>query len=247
MTGVSALIADGHHRHAACLLLGEEQPGGPWARTRALLMDQNEHPLRLTAIHRVVLGIEAGKAVRAAADLMRIRPLAEGPGDHCPAKSFLPPPAGRGPAPIPILWHGTRRWKAARRHGALSRPPPRTVFCWDEPGVSRIFPAPFDTYTMRPPPSAPRLRTGVALPLPAPAEETVRRLAASGVPTPRRTTSFGPKPAAGLAMRVLETPGPPSPVRARVRPVFVPVRPSVSGGSCARVRPGGGRSPWRAA
>jgi uncharacterized protein (DUF1015 family) len=45
--------------------------------------------------------------------------------------------------------------------------------------------------------------SGSALLLPAISEDTVWELAGAGVRLPRKSTSFGPKPAAGLAMRVL--------------------------------------------
>ncbi|MDK9494459.1 hypothetical protein QEZ40_000337 [Streptomyces katrae] len=45
--------------------------------------------------------------------------------------------------------------------------------------------------------------SGTAVLLPAVTEDAVRELAAQGVTLPRKSTSFGPKPAAGLAVRLL--------------------------------------------
>lgn len=45
--------------------------------------------------------------------------------------------------------------------------------------------------------------SGSALLLPVISQDTVWELAGAGVLLPRKSTSFGPKPTAGLAMRVL--------------------------------------------
>lgn len=45
--------------------------------------------------------------------------------------------------------------------------------------------------------------SGTALLLPTVTEQTVRTLADAGVLLPRKSTSFGPKPASGLALRIL--------------------------------------------
>ncbi|MDK9494458.1 DUF1015 domain-containing protein [Streptomyces katrae] len=80
------LIADGHHRHAACLRLGQEQgAGSPWDRSLALLVDSNVTPLELTAIHRLVPGLEPDKAAAPAADVARVRPCRRGRGRPAPA------------------------------------------------------------------------------------------------------------------------------------------------------------------
>lgn len=64
-----ALIADGHHRWAACLALAAAQRAagagaGPWDRTLALLVDSRRFPLQLRAIHRVVAAMSVHDAVR---------------------------------------------------------------------------------------------------------------------------------------------------------------------------------------
>lgn len=45
---------------------------------------------------------------------------------------------------------------------------------------------------------------GTAVLLPAVSEDTVWELATAGVMLPRKSTSFGPKPVAGLALRVFD-------------------------------------------
>lgn len=48
------LLADGHHRYAAYLALQRQHPGTAWDRGLAMLVDQDDTPLFLGAIHRVV-------------------------------------------------------------------------------------------------------------------------------------------------------------------------------------------------
>lgn len=52
-----ALIADGHHRYAAYLDNQEERPGGGADLGLAMLVDQDDTPLHLGAIHRVLAGV----------------------------------------------------------------------------------------------------------------------------------------------------------------------------------------------
>jgi uncharacterized protein (DUF1015 family) len=52
-----ALLADGHHRYAAYLRLQQQHPGTAWDRGLAMLVDQDDTPLFLGAIHRSVAGV----------------------------------------------------------------------------------------------------------------------------------------------------------------------------------------------
>lgn len=54
--GSEALLADGHHRYAAYLTNQQAAPGSPWDRGLAMLVDQDDTPLFLGAIHRVLRG-----------------------------------------------------------------------------------------------------------------------------------------------------------------------------------------------
>lgn len=51
-----ALVADGHHRYAAYLANQRAEPGTAWDRGLAMLVDQDDTPLFLGAIHRVLRG-----------------------------------------------------------------------------------------------------------------------------------------------------------------------------------------------
>lgn len=58
LAGSRAVIADGHHRYAAYLRLQDRHPGTPWDRGLAMLIDHDDTPLFLGAIHRILLGAD---------------------------------------------------------------------------------------------------------------------------------------------------------------------------------------------
>ncbi|MFJ5726706.1 DUF1015 domain-containing protein [Streptomyces paradoxus] len=168
-----------------------------------MLVDTATYPLRISAIHRVMPALEPGKAAVAASEVARVVPLPGGP---------RPPEPGEL-----ILAGGGRAW-------AITDPDPRALqeALADHPGQwARVPAAVSDHLLLRRVWSVPDLpgalsyahdirqataavsASGSALLLPAISEETVWDLAGAGVLLPRKSTSFWPKPAAGLAMRVL--------------------------------------------
>ena len=62
----TAVIADGHHRYAAYLRMHHQQEAAATSAGLAMLVDQDDTPLHLGAIHRTVSGTDLG-AVRALA------------------------------------------------------------------------------------------------------------------------------------------------------------------------------------
>ena len=60
------LLADGHHRYAAYLRLQQEHPGTAWDAGLAMLVDQDDTPLFLGAIHRTLPGATLAGLVEAA-------------------------------------------------------------------------------------------------------------------------------------------------------------------------------------
>lgn len=206
LSGSRALIADGHHRYAASLRLRDREGTGPWGRTLALLVDSTSHPLRLTAIHRVIPALEPDKAAAAAAEVARVRPLPAGP--HLPQPDELiltgggnawsvtdpdPEALGSALAGRPPQWHGLAAAVADQLLLATAWSVP------DLPGAVRhVHDAGQAEATVRAP------GNGTAVLLPAVSEDTVWNLATIGVMLPRKSTSFGPKPVSGLALRVFD-------------------------------------------
>ena len=56
LSATRCLLADGHHRYAAYLRLQQEHPGTAWDAGLAMLVDQDDTPLFLGAIHRTLPG-----------------------------------------------------------------------------------------------------------------------------------------------------------------------------------------------
>ncbi|MFD9903002.1 DUF1015 family protein [Streptomyces sp. NPDC059063] len=204
-----ALIADGHHRHAAARqLVDGDRPEftGFFGGALALVVDTVAHPLRLTAIHRVLPGLDAAKAAVAAADVARVRRLPDGPRQPRPGELVLtgggrawavtdiePRALSEALAGQPEPWH--RLPVAAADHLLIGR----ALAVPDLPGAIRHVHGVERAIAAVAPPDG-----GTALLLPPLGEPTVWEVAAQGVLLPRKSTAFGPKPASGLALRVAE-------------------------------------------
>ncbi|MCF6526435.1 DUF1015 family protein [Streptomyces sp. JJ36] len=219
----TALIADGHHRWATCLRLRDERPDDPaWAHGLVLLVDSARYPLQVRAIHRVLPHLPPGRALTALGGAFRARPvpgplpgaldrlaetpgnallLAHGPYDGHPAGFHLldrPDPellARTVPSDRPEAW---RRLDATLLHTVL------LDHVWgvpDRPADIGYLHSAEDAVAQA------ARHGGTAVLLRPEREETVRELAAEGVMMPRKSTSFGPKPATGLVLRPLDGPG----------------------------------------
>ncbi|MEU6777153.1 DUF1015 domain-containing protein [Streptomyces sp. NPDC046759] len=212
-----ALIADGHHRWATYLRLRAEHPSpSPWDHGLVLLVDTARYPLRVRAIHRLLHGLPVADALAAVEGLFHVRrldaPLAEAlaalADASCAGNAFLL--AGDGafhlldrpdpdlldrtiPADRPPAW---RSLDATVLHATL------LDHVWHIPEDSPAHIAYIhDTAAT----VAKAERDGGTAVLMHPVrEEVVRDLARQGVTMPRKSTSFGPKPASGLVLRALE-------------------------------------------
>jgi len=219
---------DGHHRWATYLRLRAEQGGpgpdqdSPWNYGLVLLVDTARYPLEVRAIHRVLPRLPLKKALdlldRAGAasgegSAFRVRTL-EAPLDEVleeledtPGNAFLltegegvfhlldrPSPgllartidAGR-----PAAWRGL---DATVLHSSLLD------------AVWRVPDRPEDISYLHHTQAAieqAAAHGGTAVLLRAVPEATVRELAEQGVTMPRKSTSFGPKPATGLVLRTI--------------------------------------------
>ncbi|MEU9998034.1 DUF1015 domain-containing protein [Streptomyces sp. NPDC050848] len=210
-----ALIADGHHRWATYLRLREEhaQPG-PWNYGLVLLIDTARYPLRVRAIHRLLNRLPVAQALAALGDDFRIRrvdaPLPEAMESLASAASdgnaFLfagdgtfhlvdrPAPellARTIPADRPQAW---RTLDATVLHATL------LDHLWHIPDTPEEISYIHDTEAAV---AQAERRGGTAVLMHPVREDVVRDLARQGVTMPRKSTSFGPKPATGLVLRSL--------------------------------------------
>ncbi|MFE7441377.1 DUF1015 domain-containing protein [Streptomyces chartreusis] len=217
LTRRQALIADGHHRWATYRRLRAEH-GSPsaWDYGLVLLVDTARYPLRVRAIHRLLHGVPVPDALAALDGLFRVRrlevPLAaalETLADAaCAGNAFLI--AGDGafhlvdqpdadllartvPADRPTAW---RTLDATVLHATLlahvwhvpEDDPTRIAYIHDT--AATVDKAERDG--------------GTAVLMHPVREDVVRDLARQGVTMPRKSTSFGPKPASGLVLRALD-------------------------------------------
>ncbi|MFF2851890.1 DUF1015 family protein [Streptomyces sp. NPDC058001] len=212
-----ALIADGHHRWATYLRLRtEHRSPSPWDYGLVLLVDTARYPLRVRAIHRLLHRLPVRAAVKALDGLFRVRTV-EGPLTR--ALEQLGEAAAEGNAflltgggvfhlvdrPSPDLLARTvpadrpRAWRtldATVLHSTL------LDHVWRIPDAPDQIAYIHDTAAT----VAKAERDGGTAVLIHPVrEEVVRDLARQGVTMPRKSTSFGPKPATGLVLRSLDT------------------------------------------
>ncbi|MEU5130550.1 DUF1015 domain-containing protein [Streptomyces mobaraensis] len=213
-----ALIADGHHRWATYLRLRAEQPApGPWDFGLVLLVDTARYPLRVRAIHRLLHRLPLADALTAVSGAFRVRTLdtplpaalealAEASAADEHGNAFLLAGDGRFhllDRPDPDLLARTvpsgrpRAWReldATVLHSVLLEHVWRVS---DDPEhIGYIH----DTAAAV---AQAERHGGTAVLMHPVREEVVRELAAQGVTMPRKSTSFGPKPATGLVLRSL--------------------------------------------
>ncbi|WP_406305847.1 DUF1015 domain-containing protein [Streptomyces sp. NBC_00885] len=210
-----ALIADGHHRWATYLRLRAEHPTpGPWNYGLVLLIDTARYPLRVRAIHRVLHRLPVSEALAAVGGSFRARRLdvplpqaLETLGEAAAeGNAFLL--AGDGAfhlldRPDPELLSRTVRadrpeaWRtldATVLHSTL------LDHIWRIPDTPEYIAYIHDTEAAV---TQAERRGGTAVLMHPVPEDVVRDLAREGVTMPRKSTSFGPKPATGLVLRSL--------------------------------------------
>ncbi|MEH0523210.1 DUF1015 domain-containing protein [Streptomyces stelliscabiei] len=212
-----ALIADGHHRWATYLRLRTEHPSpSPWDYGLVLLVDTARYPLRVRAIHRLLHRLAVPDALAALDGRFRVRRLdvplpqaLEALGEAAAAgNAFLlagdgsfhlvdrPDPdllARTIPTDRPAEW---RTLDATVLHATL------LDHVWHIPEDSPAHVA-YIHDTAATVEKAER-DGGTAVLMHPVREEVVRDLARQGVTMPRKSTSFGPKPASGLVLRALD-------------------------------------------
>ncbi|MEU8962548.1 DUF1015 domain-containing protein [Streptomyces sp. NPDC048491] len=212
-----AVIADGHHRWATYLRLRDEQSSpGPWDFGLVLLVDTARYPLRVRAIHRLLHRLPVAKALAAVTEsgAFRVRtldvPLAEALEALAEAAShgnaFLLAGDGRFHLldhPDQALLSRTLRADRPEAWRSLDATVLHSTLLdeiWHTPDTPEDIAYIHDTAAAVE--QAERHHKTAVLMHPV-REEVVRDLARQGVTMPRKSTSFGPKPATGLVLRSL--------------------------------------------
>ncbi|WP_019543982.1 DUF1015 family protein [Streptomyces sulphureus] len=219
----TALIADGHHRWATYLRLRDAHaPAGagersPWESGLVLLVDTDRYPLQVQAIHRVLPRLPLQRALDLAAPHFRVRalhvplPQAAHALRETPGNAYLLTEDGETfhllDAPEPGLLARTVRTDRPEAWRSLDATVLHSTLLdsvWHVQDVSGTIEYLHNT-------SAAIAKAaswgGTAVLMRPVAESTVRELAEQGVTMPRKSTSFGPKPATGLVLRTLDGTG----------------------------------------
>nr|WP_279571448.1 DUF1015 family protein [Streptomyces sp. 8K308] len=181
------LLADGHHRLEAARRLHRAEPGTAADRLPALVVDHRRYPLTLSATHRVVPGLDLGRAVAAAARIARVAEL--------PPGVRLAPRNGTF-----VLTGGGRAWEVsevspATMAGRLRFVPPEWVELPAAISDHVLIPALCEDQGV---PAVPRFTVEapgfeeVGLILPPPTWDQIWSGAASGAGMPPKSTHLGP-------------------------------------------------------
>ncbi|PWI41786.1 DUF1015 domain-containing protein [Streptomyces sp. ICBB 8177] len=219
-----ALIADGHHRWATYLRLLAERPAddpGAWDHGLVLLVDTARYPLRVRAIHRVLRELPVADALAAVRGAFSVREV-RGPLDGAlEALASATAQGGDGSGRNAFLLAGDGRFHLLTRpdeHLVAEAVPQDQPRAWREldatvlhslliDRVWRVPDSPEHIGYVHDAPAAVRQAErlgGTAVLMHPVAEHTVLELAREGVMMPRKSTSFGPKPASGLVLRSVE-------------------------------------------
>ena len=213
-----ALIADGHHRWAMYLRLQREHrylAHSPWDRGMVLLVDTARYPLRVRAIHRVLHQLPLAKALSALGPAWRTTDLGR---SQDAAVAALAAAKATGANAFVLAGDGgfhlltgpdqatldaavpTDRPEEYRRLDATVLHSVLLDRVWHVPDSPEHIGYLHDTGAA----VREAARDGGTAVLLHPVDEgVVRRLAEQGVTMPRKSTSFGPKPATGLVLRSL--------------------------------------------
>jgi uncharacterized protein (DUF1015 family) len=215
----TALIADGHHRYAAYRELRAEMSGadgdsGPWDYGLAFLVDADEYPLHLGAIHRVLPRLPLAEAVDGASEAFTVTAVT--------ASTAFDRLAAAGESGTAFLLAGEdgywlltdpdqRKVDAAMPAEASDRWRALDASVMQELLLAQLWSIKDnerDVLISHDAVEAVRMAAdsgGTAVicnPMPLAA---VMDIAAHGEKVPRKSTSFGPKPRTGLVLRTLES------------------------------------------
>ncbi|MYR31148.1 DUF1015 family protein [Nocardiopsis alba] len=204
----SALIADGHHRYAAYRRLRSAHEEADWGYGLALLVDSDTHPPRLGSIHRVLPGLDTERALAAARTVALVEPV-PAPDPAIPNRTKAPALLLASPEGETHMVHGfdettleqaSPGHSTAWRHLATAALHEVLLPLWRYPErrVRMVHDDPHEAVELT------RATRGTAVIVPPMRIDQIYALTDQGELTPRKSTSFGPKPRTGLVMRTLD-------------------------------------------
>lgn len=190
LAGSRPLIADGHHRYAAYLRLQEQRPGTSADTGLAMLVDQDDTPLFLGAIHRTLSQTRLADVTKAAEGLAECAPASQAAAMAALGPTTLALTDGREWARLELHLSGHRAAVEVLHDQLLPRLPgkPRSV------GFHHTVEDALDRVGER---------HRVAVLMPAPDFDLVDRIVSDHRLLPEKATSFQPKPSVGVLMRSL--------------------------------------------
>jgi uncharacterized protein (DUF1015 family) len=186
------LVADGHHRYAAYVALHARDPVEAHRRGLAMVIDQDETPLFLGAIHRLLHGVRFAELLAAASDAgAAVRTIDEGEAVAALAPDTLVLTDGRSWATVTFaVPAGTAMVQLVDDLllAGLPRRPARLGFAHSvAQALEQVKPG----------------RVAAAL-LPAVDLDLVMDVVRAGGLLPEKATSFQPKPSLGSFIRLLD-------------------------------------------
>jgi uncharacterized protein (DUF1015 family) len=218
-----ALIADGHHRYAAYLQLqARKRAGGagpgPWDYGLALLVDSDEFPPHIGAIHRVITGLDTADALQGAKSAFTVREMPAAGAQSAEAALAALRDTGDGPAFL-VVGDGQAHLLTDPDPAAVVAAMPDRSDRWRQLSASVLQELLLGTLwgvadaserveihhdageALR---AVAARGSGTAVICPPLSAADVRGVAADGERVPRKSTSFAPKPRTGVVMRTFE-------------------------------------------
>jgi uncharacterized protein (DUF1015 family) len=186
------VIADGHHRYAAYLQLQQAHPGTAWDRGLAMVVDQDDTPLFLGAIHRVLRRVK----------LTALGVALAGSPHNLLVSSHDDALAALGPDTLAVT--DGREWAILRLALDGDR---SAVEAFHDDVLPALDPAPAAIgyhHSVEEALGRARRDRDLAVLMPAPDFDLVHRIVAHDRLLPEKATSFQPKPSTGVLMRSVD-------------------------------------------
>jgi uncharacterized protein (DUF1015 family) len=192
LTSSRPVIADGHHRYAAYLQLQQAHPGTAWDRGLAMVVDQDDSPLFLGAIHRVLRKVrmtDLAKALAGGPHTLRV-------GSRSSALGAL------GPADLAVT--DGRTWAVLHLDLVGDHSAVEELHGFVMPRLGALEPVLSYHHSLDEALNKVRRERDLAVVMPAPDFDLVHHIVAHDRLLPEKATSFQPKPSTGVIMRSLD-------------------------------------------